>query len=62
MLCTMKIAVHICSSVAEVVKPKKVFVQHLETVTDSETTIDIIHSFFVSFLTSSSSLLVFVCL
>uniref|UniRef100_A0A1J3HVQ3 RNA-directed DNA methylation 4 n=1 Tax=Noccaea caerulescens TaxID=107243 RepID=A0A1J3HVQ3_NOCCA len=39
----------------EVVKPKKVFVQHLETVTDSETTIDIIHSFFESDLGEESS-------
>ncbi|KAG7637952.1 Transcription factor Iwr1 domain [Arabidopsis thaliana x Arabidopsis arenosa] len=35
-------------SVAEDVKPKKVLVRHLETVTDSETTADIIHSFFES--------------
>ena len=34
--------------VAEDVKPKKVLVRHLETVTDSETTVDIIHSLFVS--------------
>ncbi|XP_013633741.1 PREDICTED: RNA-directed DNA methylation 4 [Brassica oleracea var. oleracea] len=32
----------------EDVKPKKVLVRHLETVTDSETTVDIIHSLFES--------------
>ncbi|XP_010469875.1 PREDICTED: RNA-directed DNA methylation 4-like [Camelina sativa] len=43
------------SSVAEEVKPKKVLVQHLETVTDSKTTTaDIIHSFFESDLNEKS--------
>lgn len=42
--------VDIGPSVAEDVKPKKVLVRHLETVTDSETTADIIHSLFVSLL------------
>ncbi|CAD5319929.1 unnamed protein product [Arabidopsis thaliana] len=42
-------------SVAEDVKPKKVLVRHLETVTDSETTADIIHSFFESDLNEKSS-------
>ncbi|CAL9234942.1 unnamed protein product [Arabidopsis halleri] len=41
-------------SVAEVVKPKKVLVRHLETVTDSETPADIIHSLFESDLTEKS--------
>lgn len=34
--------------VAEDVKPKKVLVRHLETLTDSDTTVDIIHSLFES--------------
>ncbi|ESQ51588.1 hypothetical protein EUTSA_v10016851mg [Eutrema salsugineum] len=38
----------------EDVKPKKVLVRHLETVTNSETTIDIIHSFFESDLNEHS--------
>ncbi|XP_010510384.1 PREDICTED: RNA-directed DNA methylation 4-like [Camelina sativa] len=42
------------SSVVEDVKPKKVLVQHLETVTDSKTTVDIIHSFFESDLNEKS--------
>lgn len=37
-----------CSFVAEVLKPKKLLVRHLETATDTETTIDVIHSLFVS--------------
>ncbi|EOA13583.1 hypothetical protein CARUB_v10026649mg [Capsella rubella] len=42
------------SSVSEEVKPKKVLVRHLETVTESETTADIIHSFFESDLNEKS--------
>ncbi|XP_010493680.1 PREDICTED: RNA-directed DNA methylation 4-like isoform X1 [Camelina sativa] len=42
------------SSVSEDVKPKKVLVRHLETVTDYDTTADIIHSFFESDLNDKS--------
>ncbi|KAF8068484.1 hypothetical protein N665_1148s0001, partial [Sinapis alba] len=38
----------------EDVKPKKVLVRHLETLTDSETTVDIIHSLFESDLDEQS--------
>ncbi|CAG7875041.1 hypothetical protein HID58_018007 [Brassica napus] len=42
------------SETKEDVKPKKVLVRHLETVTDSETTVDIIHSLFESDLDEQS--------